>query len=78
MLTEAFLPAGVESSRLDDRRLDVPRWNKLFVQRFGKPFQSFCRSGRELQWVAIKRNAHQTFQRNKTQGRVLHCIPQRC
>jgi len=44
MLVEVSPPQGFESSRLDDRGLDVPRRKELFVQGFGKPFQSFCRS----------------------------------
>lgn len=44
MLMEVTTPLSVESSGLDDRGLDVPRWNEFLVQGFGKPFQSLYRS----------------------------------
>jgi len=44
MVVEVSTPPGVESSGLDDRRLDVPRRKELFVQGLGEPFQGFCKS----------------------------------
>ena len=48
MLVEVSIPSGFETSRLDDGRLDVPQWRKLFVQGFGEPFQGFCEQEDEL------------------------------
>ena len=55
MLMEISTPSSLESSGLDDRRLDVPRWDEFFVQGFGKPFQGFCGSDDKLQYAAIRR-----------------------
>ena len=55
MLMEISTPSGLKPSGLDDRRLDVPRWDQFLVQGFGKPFQSFCGSDNKLQHAEIWR-----------------------